>query len=232
MTEEPTASEIQLKMRQLLGQATLLRSRGDFEQALPLAQDAVALDDTSWEAHELLGDLLLALQSPDQAMASYRRARDLNPDRPRLEEKIGRAALAQAEKDRTTQLSRALLEGKDALDVPKRNPGYAALYSLVVPGLGQMYNRQAAKGILIVVLWLALFALAAMVVRSELALRPTGPMGTLYGPQVTLNAILSAAFAGVGAIWVVALVIIWIYAVADAAIYASKTMTSDHTGVV
>jgi len=186
MPDEPTASEIQLRIRQLLGQATLLRSRGDLQQALALAQEAVSLDDESWEGQELVGDLLLSLAHPDQAMESYRRAREINPERASLEEKVGRAALAQAERDRTTELSRSLLEGKDALQLPKRNPSYAALYSFIIPGLGQVYNREVGKGV----------------------------------------------FSGVGAIWVVCLIVVWIYAVADAALRASKTMTSDHTGVV
>jgi len=232
MPDEPTASEIQLRIRQLLGQATLLRSRGDLQQALALAQEAVSLDDESWEGQELVGDLLLSLAHPDQAMESYRRAREINPERASLEEKVGRAALAQAERDRTTELSRSLLEGKDTLQLPKRNPSYAALYSFIIPGLGQVYNREVGKGVVVVVLWLAMLALSVMGVRSELALRPSGPMGTLYGPQMDLNSILSAAFSGVGAIWVVCLIVVWIYAVADAALRASKTMTSDHTGVV
>jgi len=232
MSEEPTPSEIQLKIRQLLGQATLLRSRGDLRQALALAQEALALDEDSWEAHELTGDLFLGLARPDQAMHSYRRARELNPDRAQLEEKIGRAALAQAERDRTTELSRALLDRKAAREITKRSPSYAALYSLIIPGLGQVYNREVAKGVVVVVLWMAVFALAAMTIRTELALRPPGPMGTLYPQQIELNAVLSAAFSGPGAVWVVGLILIWIYAVADAAIRASKTMTSDETGVV
>jgi tetratricopeptide (TPR) repeat protein len=232
MSEEPTPSEIQLKIRQLLGQATLQRSRGDLQQGLALAQEAVALDDDSWEAHELVGDILLALQRPEQAMESYRRARERNADRSSLEEKIGRTALARAERDRTSQLSRAVLDGKAAPDIPKRSPSYAALYSFVIPGLGQVYNREVAKGVVIVVLWMAVFALAAMTIRSDLALRPPAPMGTLYPRQIDLNAVLAAAFSGPSAIWTIGLVLIWIYAVADAAIRASKTMTSDHTGVV
>ncbi len=232
MPDEPTPSEVQLRIRQLLGQATLLRSRGGLQQALALAQEAVSLDDESWEGHELVGDLFLSLARPDQAMESYRRAREINPERAPLEEKVGRAALAQAERDRTTELSRSLLEGRDTLQLPKRNPSYAALYSFIIPGLGQVYNREVGKGIVVVALWLAMLALSVVGVRSELALRPSGPMGSLYGPQIDLNAILSAAFSGVGAIWVVCLIVVWIYAVADAALRASKTMTSDHTGVV
>jgi tetratricopeptide (TPR) repeat protein len=232
MPDEPTPSEIQLRIRQLLGQATLLRARGDHEQALALAQEAIALDDESWEGHELLGDLLLALEHPERAMTSYRQAWELNPERARLEEKIGRAALAQAARDRTTKLSRALLDGETAVEMPKRNPSYAALYSLIVPGLGQVYNREVFKGIVVVVVWLALFGITAAVVRTELAIRPTAPMGSLYDFNLDFTTLLSAAFGGPGAIWVLALVGVWIYAVADAAMRASKTMTSDHTGVV
>lgn len=232
MSEPPTSAEIQLKVRELLGRATLLRSRGDLPQALALAEETLALDSESWESHELAGDVLLALGRPDRAMESYRRARELNPERAPLENKIGRAALAQAERDRTTELSRAVMEGKAAGEIPKRSPSYAALYSLIIPGLGQLYNRQLAKAVVVVAIWMVLFALAAMTIRAEVALRPASPMGALYTPQADLNAVLEAAFSGLGAIWVIGLIGVWIYAVADAAIRAGKTMTSDETGVV
>jgi tetratricopeptide (TPR) repeat protein len=232
MSEEPTPAEIQNRIRELLGRATLLRARGDHEQALKLAQEALVLDQASWEGHELVGDVLLDLKRADQAMQSYRAAWQLNKSRPALEEKIGRAALAQARKQHTLEMARALLEGKGLAGRPKRNPGYAALLSLVVPGLGQVYNMEAAKGLVIVAVWIVLFALNVSATRVGLGARPAPSGGILYGQQVDANAILHALFSGVGVLWFGLIVIVWIYSVADAAIRASKTMTSDSTGLV
>ena len=232
MSDQPTPSEIQLKIRELLGRATLLRARGDRQQALLLLQQAIDLDDESWEAHELLGDLLLDLNRADQALQTYRRARELNKQRAVLEEKIGRAAIARAARLRSTELSQALLQGRPPSKPLPRKPGYAALFSLVVPGLGQVYNGQVLKGFLMMMAYLVLFALAAMAVRGEMAIRPAPSMGTLYGPQIDAGALLSSLFSGVSGLWIGLLLALWIYSIADAAIRAGRTMTSDDTGLV
>jgi tetratricopeptide (TPR) repeat protein len=232
MPEGPTASEIQLRIRELLGRATLLRARGDRQQALKLAQEAAALDDESWEAHELIGDLLLDLDRAHHALESYRRAREIARHRPTLEEKIGRAAIARAAKMRSAELSQALLRDKARLASPPRKPAYAALFSFFVPGLGQVYNGELLKGFVLVVAYLVLFALGGITFRSHVAARPPSPMGSLYAPQVDVAAFFSALFSGPSAIWFGLLVVVWIYSIADAAIRAGRTMTSDDTGLV
>jgi tetratricopeptide (TPR) repeat protein len=232
MSEEPTPAEIQNKIRELLGRATLQRARGNYEDALKLTQEAVVLDRESWESHELMGDLLLELKRADQALESYRTARQLNERRPLLEEKIGRAALARAARLHTAEMSRALLEGKAVGAAPKRSPAYAALFSLIVPGLGQVYNTDVFKGLILAVVWLALFGLNAANIRVGMSGLPSRSMGSLYGPQIDIGSIAEALFSGAGAIWFGLLVIVWIYAVADAAVKASRTMTSDSTGIV
>ncbi len=65
-----------------------------------------------------------------------------------------------------------------------------------------------------------------------MAARPAGNLGTLYGPQIDASSILYAVFSGAGIIWISLLAILYVYSVADAAIRASKTMTSDSTGLV
>lgn len=232
MIDEPTPAEIQNRVRELLGRATLRRARGDHEEALKLAQEALVLDQASWESHELMGDILLDLKRADQALASYRAARQLNERRPTLEEKIGRAALAQATKQHAAEMSQALLEGRHPGAPTKRSPAYAALFSLVVPGLGQVYNMEVVKGLVVVVAWLALFALNAANIRAAMATRPAGNLGTLYGPQIDASSIFDAVFSGTGVVWFSLLAILYVYSVADAAMRASKTMTSDSTGLV
>ncbi len=230
MSEGPREMEVQVKVRELLGRATLLRARGEHEQALALAQEAVGLDQQSWEAHELVGDLLLALERPEEALQSYRQARELHQSRSVLEEKIGRAALAQAARQRSAEASRALLEGR-AAPAAKRNPGYAAVFSVFVPGLGQVYNGEVLKGLAMMVAYLLLLALLATALRGTRSIAASD-MGALYGPRLDPGALFSALFSGASAIWVIALVLLWIYSIADAAIRAGRTMTSDDTGLV
>ena len=232
MSDEPTHSEIQLRIRELLGRATLLRAKGQRQEALQLAQQALSLDEGSAEAHELAGDLLLELGRGELALESYRRARELNTSRTALEDKVARAALARAARLRAATRSEELLSGRARPGVQVRKPGYAAAMSAVVPGLGQLYNGEAGKGFLLLALFMAFFWLTGMSLRAQLALGPISAQGSLYGPRLDLGSMLSALFSGVTAIWMVLLLAVYIYAIADAGIRASRSATSDDSGLV
>ena len=231
MPPEPISAEIQIRIRELLGRATLLRSRGERAEALKLAQEALTLNEASWEAHELVGDLLMEMKRGEQALESYRRARDLNRSRPVLEEKIGRAALARASRLQAARMSEALLDGTVGAPAPPRKPAIAALFSLVIPGLGQLYNGQPVKAILFAAVFLVAFGFTTMAVLSQVT-SPISSQGMLYAPSLDLSAMLSGAFSGVNAVWTLLLLATYIYAVADAGLTASRTMTSDDTGLV
>ncbi len=226
----PTQSEIQLKIRELLGRATLLRTKGQRAEALQLTQQAIALDEKGWEAHELAGDLQLEAGRGDFALDSYRKAHELNPSRTALEDKIARAALARAARLQTVEMSQALLSGRIKPSTPRKS-GFAALMSMIVPGLGQLYNGEAIKGFVLVALWVACFALMGMSLKSQIVVGPASSQGSLYGPSVDLGSIASAMFSGLTAIWSILTLVIWIYAIADAAIVANRANSSDTTGL-
>lgn len=232
MTQEPTFAEIQTRIRELLGRATLLRTRGESQKAVELVQEAIRLDEDGWEAHELLGDLFLDLSKGTWALESYRRARQLNPSRGVLEEKIGKAALAQAARLQTAQMSEALLEGMTRTPSTPRRPAMAALLSLIVPGLGQLYNGQVLKGFLMALVWVVLFGLTTMVILGQVRTAPASPQGILYTPTIDLGSVLTGIFSGVNALWILLLMGMYIYAVADAGLTAGRSLTSDDTGLV
>ncbi len=232
MLEEPTQSEIQLRIRELLGRATLLRARGQRQEALELSQQAISLDDGGWEAHELAGDLLVELGRAELALEEYRRARQLNASRAALEDKLARAALAKATRDQVATISEELLSGRAAASFPPRKPAFAALMSLIVPGLGQLYNGEVIKGFVLLALFMMSFALVGMSLKGQIPVTIFSPQGSLYGPQIDFGAIVSALFSGVTAVWVILLLLVWIYSIADAAIRASRSARSDHTGIV
>ena len=52
--DEPTKLEIESRIRELLGRATLARARGRHEQALTLVQEAINLDDAESAACSIL----------------------------------------------------------------------------------------------------------------------------------------------------------------------------------
>ena len=227
MSEETSAEsspEKSLQLRQLLGQATLLRVRGRAVEAIAACRQALALDDNSWEAHELLGDLLSEQAQFEPALEEYRLALRLNPARGKIEEKIGRTALKQAAQLRVLEQARLVLEGK--IEAPiKRNPALAALCSFILPGLGQVYNHQLLKGAVVVLLAVLLVA-----ADGQAVLRLLAGAGSLT--QLDLNAAFSAFFRPPALWWTLLLGILWLAAIAEAAFQASRTLTSDHTGLV
>lgn len=195
MSETPISPEARQKVRELMGRATLCRVRGDHAQALQLAQEALILHERNYEIHEFIGDVLMSLGRGGEAFNSFKRARELNPTRVELEDKLARAALSRAAAlDSMAQLQ-AVLEGR-APQEPQRSPGLAAVASLLCPGLGQIYNGQVGKGAILIGLFLI----------------------TLY----TFLALLRSADS-TRVIWGVALLVgVYLFAIADAALFANK----------
>lgn len=229
--ERPSRIEVMNRIRELLGQATLARIRGRKEEALKLAQEALTLDEGNGEAHELVGDLLMDLNRGEQALGSFQRARELMPDRVALEDKMARAALRKAKRLETLARSEALLAGKEGAARRKRSPGYAALLSLIVPGLGQLYNGEVVKGLAMVAAFVLLAPLAMLAVLREVS-AAVGVFGGPSGPQMGVGGVLSALSSGEALVVIIPLAGLWIYAIADAALRAGRTMTSDDTGLV
>lgn len=198
MSETPISPDDRLKIRELMGRATLARVRGDFAQALQLAQEALTLNEQNYETHEFIGDVLLNLGRGADAFNSFRRARELNPNRVELEDKLARAALSRAAvRDNMAQMQ-AALEGRGPQE-PKRSPGLAAVASLLCPGLGQIYNGQVGKGAILIAVFL-------VVLYVFLALLRSGD----YGRTV----------------WGVALLVgVYLFAIGDAAIFANKSQS-------
>lgn len=108
----------------------------------------------------------------------------------------------------------------------------AALFSLVIPGLGQLYNGQVLKAFIMALLFVVLFGLTTMVVLGQVRAAPASSQGVLYTPTVDLGAVLSGVFSGINAVWVLLLLALYIYSVADAGLTAGSSMTSDDTGLV
>jgi tetratricopeptide (TPR) repeat protein len=195
MSETPLSPDARQKIRELMGRATLARVRGDRQQALQLAQEALVLNERNYEVHEFIGDLLMDIGRGSEALNSFRRARELNPSRVELEDKVGRAAIQRGAVMDSMAHMQAVLEGR-APQEPRRNVGYAAVASLLCPGLGQIYNGELVKGaVLIVAFVLGLF-------------------GLFNSPAIKQ--------AAVPVPWVVALAIIYVFAIGDAAVRASK----------
>jgi len=210
------------RIEPLLADANRLRARGDFEAAEKRCRQALLIAPGNWETHELLGDILLQRRRGEEAIEHYRLARAGNPQRPVLEEKIGRASLLIAEKDIMRLRTEDLLRGKRE-ELPRR-PGVAALLSLVVPGFGQLYNREHVKGAIVVCAWLLLLLGAAGAALESVHGSVSSARPALS--QFDLGVVFTVFFSRPTLWWTVIAVALWLYAIADAAIQAAKTMTA------
>ncbi len=221
--ESPPRSERQ-RLRELMGRATLARVRGDHAQALQLAQEALVLEEASAETHEFIGDVLMSLNRGADALHNFQRARELNPRRVELEDKVARAAVRSAARLDALAHAQAVLEGRAPMG-PRRKPSYAALFSLVLPGLGQIYNGELLKGVALMMGFVILLAISSIGIMSRARAANLG--GRYYTSPESVLSIL-----GTSMVWVGLLVALWVLAVAEAALRARKRGTADDTGLV
>jgi hypothetical protein len=144
---DPTlVPETDPRAEQLLRDAYLLRMRQQWGAAEELCRKALELAPDDLQGLELLGDLLTEKGSDDEALAVYRRAFELHPEKASLEEKIAKAVLRKAEEERQRVEAQLLLNSRTNPKRRKRNQTVAVLLSVVCPGGGQFFNGQYVKG--------------------------------------------------------------------------------------
>lgn len=148
------------KAERLLSEAVLWRTRGVPEKAEALCLEAIAIYPEDPNAHELHGDMLQLLGEIEKAQEEYKETLRLSPHKPSAETKYAQGILAlAAEKER-----KAVLESKNpdailkmvAAETKKSNPTVSFIYSLIIPGTGQIHNGVKEKGYIILGIWAVL----------------------------------------------------------------------------
>jgi tetratricopeptide (TPR) repeat protein len=150
------AQEEELRREQiekLLREAYVFQMRNDLLRAEERCRQILELEADNAEALELLGDIQERTNRLEEAVQSFRRARDLSPiDSPRY---------ASAER----KYAAALLKqrGISAADLPEEpaSPLMAIAASLVFPGLAQWLMNDRAKGGVLIGIWVGLLLLMA-----------------------------------------------------------------------
>ena len=118
----------------LLRDASALRRREKYSEAIAKCREALALTPSDATALELLGDLFQGVARTSEALSAYRRATEADPKRFSAERKYGDLLMRQQE-----------WPDDDPEEVPK-NPVVSAVFSLLFPGAGQIHNLQYVKG--------------------------------------------------------------------------------------
>jgi len=150
MTEKQTPDIDTAELEQQLARGQALLRAGSLQQARELGEGLLQQFAESTSAYEFVGDVLLASGESAKARAHFKRAMELEPANADAERKFASALLnlSQAEIDR--QMAHVL--ASDGVVAPPRNPDRtrnATVAALLFPGLGQLYNRQYAKGLAI-----------------------------------------------------------------------------------
>ncbi len=141
--------EREIALGKLYTQMRRALSLGDLPRADKLAQQLLTLAPDTTSTEELLGDLAFARKQYSEARDHYRRALDIEPANVDAERKFGEVVLLLAQAQRLRSRAVEVVEDPSKLPRSKRIPWIAALYS-IIPGLGQVYNREYEKGLALV----------------------------------------------------------------------------------
>lgn len=158
-TNSPPGAEAERdsKAKVLLAQASVALDAGQLEFAETLCEQALELAPTVSQVHEVAGDILLRRGNAQQAVEKFRYSLELDPSNARAEEKLGIASIALDETWRRRRKRQEYLKAPQRVKKVERQPLIATCCSAVVPGAGQLYNGDVAKGV--VALFLFLLAL-------------------------------------------------------------------------
>ena len=100
---------------------------GKAEQAVKLLQEAVVAHARFYAANLALAEQLSKLQRYDEALAAYRRAGELKPDRPEPYVGVGVTLISQKRYDEGIKMLRGVLEVDKDLPAPYLSLGYAEM---------------------------------------------------------------------------------------------------------
>ncbi|MCX7993272.1 MAG: tetratricopeptide repeat protein [Fimbriimonadales bacterium] len=209
---DPKREEIE----RLLRLAHIHQVRGERSKAKELLQQALELDTESAGVWELLGDYQREAGDWQGAHDAYKKAHELDPTNAPIERKYAEAVLQLTRQQEQYQQWERALEGKgigEGIALP-RNPGLAFLLSLLMPGVGQLYNGQFVKGgIILGIMVLGVIVFLATPGGSDFIynllaylVNPARARGALSGLQLFTGLIMLLA---------------WVYAFIDAPLSAA-----------
>ena len=134
-----STTQERMQAETILREVYALRKREKYAEALAKCREALNLVPSDAAAIEMYGDLLQGVARTNEAIAAYKRAVEADPKRVSAERKYGDLLVMQEQ-----------WSERDPEEVPK-NPVAAAVFSLLLPGAGQIHTGQTLKGIVLLV---------------------------------------------------------------------------------
>ncbi len=192
--------------------------RGDLASAERECQSASALAPDDAAVHELYGDILLARGDREGARDRYKRAVELAPGASSPEMKYARLVLNLGEEAWVSKRRQETLESPGSeKPEPVRNTTVPLLASALWPGLGQWYNGDNTKAIILASVYG--FVMLVLLITGDLRrllewfLMGFSPGGAQQKAQQV--SVIAALLWGGAAM-------AWLYAVIDAGVKASQ----------
>lgn len=209
METEKLTYEQEQEVNKLLTLANVQRMRGQWVEAEDTCRKALSINPRDVTIREMLGDILNDSGKLDMALSEYRTAMEQAPDRVSLEKKYAKVVLDIAEREREKALAQDMIENPHKYTVRKRSAGMAFIWSALVPGLGQFYNGEMVKALVVFGATVLFFISYALLQGS-------------YPPGVTdIWSLIGSTNSAVLVFGIMAL-IAYIYGVIDAPIVAGK----------
>ena len=163
MTMENPGFDQARELSRLAAAANLQRMRGQWAEAEETCRKALAIAPKDVVFHEMLGDIIYECGRLGQALEQYKIAMTLSPGKPLLEMKYAKVVLEFGETERARALAEDMITNPRKYTARERRPITALVASVVVPGLGQLYNGQPLKaGIIFGAFLLSLVAFRLM----------------------------------------------------------------------
>lgn len=149
MASEDLSFEQEQEVERLLGLANIQRMRGQYLEAEDTCRKALTIAPKSLSIREMLGDILHESGKLDEALGEYKAILKVMRDDPSAETKFAKVALEIGDREREKAIVREMIENPHKYTARERNPIMALLWSVIVPGLGQLYNGDVIKAAII-----------------------------------------------------------------------------------
>jgi TM2 domain-containing membrane protein YozV len=149
MTTDKLSFEQERELSRLAASANLQRMRGQWADAEETCRKALVIAPRDVVFRELLADTLHECGKLDAAMVEYKTAMALAPGKTSLEKKYAKLAIEIGERDRARGIAEDMIVNPRKYTARARNPVWALVSAIVVPGLGQFYNGEVVKAVII-----------------------------------------------------------------------------------